>query len=229
VTEAEWLTCADPNPMLGFIEVKASKRKMRLFACACCRRIWRLLVDERSQKAVEVAERYADGLADHRELHEATVKAEQAFYKASRFFGQGTLVDDLSPQSAYFAADLCLCAGDAADAVTESVACEMAGDDDNTLAWKAAKRSEEVCQAALLREIVGNPFHLVSVDPSWLTSAVTALARGIYEERAFDRLPVLADALEEAGCANADLLSHCRGPRPHVRGCWVVDLILGKE
>ena len=60
------------------------------------------------------------------------------------------------------------------------------------------------------------------------TEAVAALARGVYDDRAFDRLPVLADALDDAGCANADLLAHLRGPGPHVRGCWAVDLLLGK-
>jgi hypothetical protein len=68
-----------------------------------------------------------------------------------------------------------------------------------------------------------------SLEPAWLTSTVIALAKGIEDERAFDRLPILADALQDAGCDNADILDHCRGPGPHVRGCWVVDLVLGKE
>ncbi|MBN9521356.1 hypothetical protein J0H58_23015 [bacterium] len=68
-----------------------------------------------------------------------------------------------------------------------------------------------------------NPF-----DPSWRTEAAVALARGMYESRDFAPMPVLADALDDAGCADADILAHCRGPGPHVRGCWVVDLVLGK-
>jgi hypothetical protein len=83
--------------------------------------------------------------------------------------------------------------------------------------------------SACARDIFGNPFHPISVDPSWLTSTVTQLAQGIYADRAFDRLSILADALQDAGCANADLLDHCRGPGPHVRGCWAVDLLLGKS
>ncbi len=75
---------------------------------------------------------------------------------------------------------------------------------------------------------LGNPFRPVTLEPAWLTSTVRSLAEGIYAERAFDRMPILADALEEAGCDNADLLAHCRGDGPHVRGCWVVDLVLGK-
>ena len=83
-------------------------------------------------------------------------------------------------------------------------------------------------QCELLRDIFGNPFRPVAVDPEWLTSTVVALARGVYDDRAFDRLPILADALQDAGCEDADILAHCRGDGPHVRGCWVVDLMLGK-
>ncbi|MBA4189240.1 MAG: hypothetical protein C0467_14685 [Planctomycetaceae bacterium] len=83
-------------------------------------------------------------------------------------------------------------------------------------------------QTALLKCLLGNPFHPLSVDPSWLTSDVVALARGIYEDRAFDRMPILADALQDAGCDNDDVLNHCRAERIHARGCWVVDLLLGK-
>jgi hypothetical protein len=89
--------------------------------------------------------------------------------------------------------------------------------------------ASEVASADLLRDIFGNPFRPVSVDPAWLTSTVVQLAQGIYEDRAFDRLPILADAMQDAGCENPDVLAHCRRPGPHVRGCWVVDLVLGKS
>ena len=87
----------------------------------------------------------------------------------------------------------------------------------------------EVDVAALIWEIFGNPFRPVTFAPEWKTSTVTALAETIYADRTFGNLPVLADALEDAGCDHADILSHCRGPGSHVRGCWVVDLVLGKE
>jgi hypothetical protein len=95
----------------------------------------------------------------------------------------------------------------------------------------AAAAAERGAHCVLLRDVLGNPFRTVSVSPAWLTwegGTVRQLARAIYDERAFDRLLVLADALEEAGCDNADLLSHCRGPGEHVRGCWVIDLLLGR-
>jgi hypothetical protein len=82
---------------------------------------------------------------------------------------------------------------------------------------------------SIVRDIFGNPFRPIAFDPTWLTPTVVALAKGIYVERAFDRMPILADALEEAGCDNAEVLLHCRGDGPHVKGCWVVDAVLGKE
>jgi hypothetical protein len=87
-------------------------------------------------------------------------------------------------------------------------------------------------QCDLLRDVLGNPFRLARINQACLTwndGTIPKLAQGIYDDRAFDRLPILADALEDAGCDNADILAHCRGPGPHVRGCWVVDLILGKS
>jgi hypothetical protein len=85
-------------------------------------------------------------------------------------------------------------------------------------------------QVELLRDVFGNPFRPVALDPAWLTSDVLLLARGIYDDRAFDRMPILADALQDAGCDNGDVLTHCRDTNlVHVRGCWVVDLLLGKS
>jgi hypothetical protein len=100
--------------------------------------------------------------------------------------------------------------------------------EDWAAALKANVRLEAEQQALLARDIFGNPFRPVTADPAWLTSTVVALARGIDTDRAFDRLPILADALQDAGCDDHDVLSHCRGGGPHVRGCWVVDVLLDK-
>jgi hypothetical protein len=91
------------------------------------------------------------------------------------------------------------------------------------------RTAEPRAQAALLQEMVGNPFRPVSVAPAWLTTDVRLLAQGIYEEKAFDRMPILADALQDAGCDSDELLNHLRSSGPHVRGCWALDLVLGKE
>jgi hypothetical protein len=98
--------------------------------------------------------------------------------------------------------------------------------------WRLAPFQEDLFSNVLLQDVFGNPFRPLSVDPSWLiwnSGTVQKVAQAIYDERAFDRLPVLADALEEAGCTNLDILDHCRQPGEHVRGCWVVDLLYGKK
>jgi hypothetical protein len=98
--------------------------------------------------------------------------------------------------------------------------------------YETAKINADVCvskdQVDVLREIFGNPFRPITLDPSWLTSTVLALAQGIYDEKAFDRMPILADALQDAGCDNEDILNHCQGGDIHVRGCWMIDLLLAR-
>ena len=84
-------------------------------------------------------------------------------------------------------------------------------------------------QTGLIRDIFGNPFRPVAFSPAWRTDTVVSLARQMYESHEFGAMPILADALQDAGCDDDDILNHCRGPGPHVRGCWVVDLVLGKE
>ncbi len=201
MTEVDWLSATDPKLMLAYLEGKASDRKSRLFACGYLRLVWHLLTEKRCQKVVEVSELYADGLVKR-----------QALSGARR---QGWAVATTCPSS-------------------------VAADDN---AWMAATRTVEnhyfrktmaaevwmMDQCHVLRDIFGDPFHPVSPTPEWLTSTVVALAEGIYQDRAFDRMPILADALEDAGCDNENILNHCRGDGPHVRGCWVVDLVLGKN
>ncbi|MBY0457407.1 MAG: hypothetical protein K2V38_08730 [Gemmataceae bacterium] len=83
--------------------------------------------------------------------------------------------------------------------------------------------------APLLREIVGSPFR-PPFNPQWRTSTAVALARGIYTDRASDRMPILADALQDAGCYDHDVLNHCRNTnKPHAHGCWLIDAVLGQS
>jgi hypothetical protein len=234
MTEAEWLTAADPTPMLGFLEGKVSDRKLRLFACACCRMVWHLLPDERTRGAVEAAERFADGLADAAELEDARLAAS-----ARCRFGGG----------APYAAAECAETGDAgwhalaAAAYAAKAAARRRpkgpppgwlshyGLPENLYARSehSARKAVNLAHAALLRCLLGNPSRAVAPDPGWRTSTVVQIASGIYADQAFDRLPILADALQDAGCDHPDVLAHCRGEGPHARGCWVVDLLLGKE
>jgi hypothetical protein len=237
MTEAEWLACTDPAPMLEFLRGKASDRKLRLFACACCRRAWGLLRDVRSQQAIEVAERYADGQAGEEELSlvmDIALAAHQALWDEFRRNASLALEEEYKAVSEM----------EAAFAVWRTCRPRQAYANDGSIGFAPRQvayavgggggvASETAVQSSLLRDIFGSLlFRSFSLDPAWLAwqnRALARMAQSTYEERAFDRLPILADALEEAGCTNSDILAHCHAKGEHVRGCWVVDLLLGKE
>jgi len=270
MTEQEWLSSADPTVMLfyltrdetGYDSKQCPKldRRLRLFACACCsRQVWGLMRGgstcpdcsgsgsiNRGQRAVEIAERYADGQATREELLAASTTDSHTVWNSA---------DAAARYSSLWSAA-------------------------NAASWSEAREK----QAALLRDIFGNPFRprafwtlgrLLSSGQTdmtqclhWNSGAITALARAIYDERRFEDMPVLADALEEAGCTDRGILGHCRDSEPcevctvlafcekllgakpeepdpdcsfchgtnwmplrspHVRGCWVLDLLLGRE
>jgi hypothetical protein len=220
MTEQEWLTCTDPQPMFLFLQNRTSYRKFRLFAVACCRRIWPLVTQERSRLAVDVAERYADDLAHPDEL-------EDVFQDASE---ETEGLDNATEAAAYAATWDDVQAAEQAAVYAAYAADEASPDPTPPQArWGTAGTAERAAQAELLRCVFGNPFHPPAWNPSLVTPAVTGLAETVYRERTLDLLPVLADALEEAGCDNAEILRHCRGKTCHARGCWVVDLLLAKN
>ncbi|HXG12005.1 MAG TPA: hypothetical protein VNK04_19785 [Gemmataceae bacterium] len=200
MTESEWLKCSDPLPMLDFLRGRAGDRKLRLFAAACSRRVWHW-IDDLGRQAVEAAEAFADGLMGPEELRAARLACRSAGERAAWYAA---------------ASDPFKAAGNAARSALGGVALSQ-------------QPAECAAQADLLRDIIGNPFRPLMTDPIWRTSKVVGLAQIIYDSRAFDRMAGLADALEEAGCDNAAILSHCRQPGEHVRGCWVLDALLGKE
>lgn len=225
MNEAEWLVSADPVQMLKFQRRKAKNRKLRLLACACCRRVVDMCVNV-GLSALEIAERFADGQASRDEMKAARLALEP-YIKAGAEYVPWSATDE----RAYNAALDVVSAVPGAYAYSVEVSIECSGPESVSIFGtpdQARLVAETHCCRAI-RCTFGNPFHPVAVDPEWLTSTVVALARGIYDERAFDRLPILADALMDAGCENADVLTHCRSDGPHVRGCWVVDLVLGKE
>jgi hypothetical protein len=245
VTEQQWQTCANPKPMLKSLRGKASDRKLRLLACACCRRVWGLLSPEESRHAVLVAERFADGLASADELttagHHATRPAKDAAARRLSTFpgAAGKAAAALVGSEAYsrvYEAHGEQLRDDAPQQAARELGLSAAAAQDPRDAYLEAEAHEAAEQAALLRDLVGNPFRPVSLAPAWLTPAVLKLAQAGYDNRLLPSglldnggLAILADALEEAGCDNADILSHLRGPGPHVRGCWLLDLLLAKE
>ncbi len=315
MNELTWLTCTDPERMLSFLKASTDgfrvvhdnaprDRKLRLFACACCRQVWHLLTDRRSRQAVEVAEKFADGRATETVLRAAWSAARSAAGSAT---GSATW--------------------SAARGATWSAALSAVRSATWSAAWSAARNATWSVQAALLRDIAGNPWRLVELRPKvpdsngnlvewpeiWLTPTVLALARAAYEERpgqaceacldwrvayqpcrpegrmvrrargqkcrichgtgriqdgSLDpqRLAVLHDALIDAGCPEHlvcpecknesgyrvycdycagfrhpgeksgvcgmirnPILAHLREPGPHVRGCWAIDCLSGKE
>jgi hypothetical protein len=231
--EAEWLTCTDPRRILGFLRDKGSDRKLRLFAAACCRLIWYLLKDERSQKAVEIAEQFADEVARKGDLDAArqdayaacsALRHGNAALENAAWAAQYTTRPIAAHAAHYMAGDPYLARAGAAEMAASAAA---RGSNENDPAQAIVLITEFAPQCVLLRDIFGNPFRPVGPDPALRMPKVTALAQAIYDDRLFDDLPILADALEEAGCTNTDILAHCRGPGQHARGCWVVDLVLG--
>ncbi len=246
MTEAEWLSCQDPGRMLASLRGKASPRKLRLFACACCRLIWDLLRNPAERHAVEVGERVADGLADEEEMRRASesawhllhgwpqplplaevrmLTAWAAVKTVSRWHDRGALLrEDLpAPARHAVAAELWCAAGGPPDPVPrwpEWAALLARVDDD-----------QGRLQSELLRCLFGSPARPVRFSPEWREwdgGVPLRLASEVYESRDFTKAPLLADALEDAGCAEASVLGHLRGSGPHVRGCWAVDLVLGK-
>jgi hypothetical protein len=219
VTEQEWLACEDSLELLSHLGGElSSDRKSRLFAAASARRVLHLLPDA-AREAIEAAEAFADGHIDKPRLKEVFKAAEAAARKARSARSAHHTVRDVSRPSA-------------------SHCCWY-------VAWSAAYVADDLpdgregqakYQAALVRDIAGSPFREVAVAAAWQTPAATALAAAAYDDRLLPaghldaaRLSVLADALEDAGCDNTDLVGHLRSPGPHVRGCWAIDLLLGKE
>lgn len=244
--EAEWRICNEPMEMLHALREISTMRKLRLFACACCRLVWPLLSDSRSRSVVEVAEQFADGLIDAKALegareaaysvHANTSPPDSGFADSARGMSR----------SNWEAAQAATMSGMAFSTLDDAIWCCQATIEQASLAAVSsapagtseseAEAKERASQADVLRCIAGNPFRSLSNHSSWLKPAVVALAQAAYEKRSLPggtldnaHLAVLADALEEAGCTEASLLSHCRNPGSHVRGCWVVDLVLGKK
>lgn len=212
MTEAEWLACNDPQPMLEFLRGKASERKLRLLVCGYSRWAWPMLVDERSRKGIEVSERYADGTASEQDLRAAWAAA----YSAAQ---------ELSLEQENEAA---WAASRASQSLPASEAVQWVWIE-GPLWLQVSQEHWRPAVVALIREIFGNPFRTVTIESTWLTPALKSIALSIYDDCRFADLPMFADTLEQAACANRDLLNHCRQRVEHVRGCWVIDSILGKN
>jgi hypothetical protein len=243
MTEAEYLACHDHSPMLTHLMWESqgrgvSVRKLRLFACACCRLMWDEFPHEGCRRAVRVAEAYADRIVSAAALS----RAQEDMSKWPIADGEFDLLHPdewaLVPANqavmvAYTAAGNLGESGIEGFAwLTPGTAAAAQHTPGCVVKYRSSQgRSAETAQAIIgtVRDIFGNPFRPVTFLPEWRTPTAVALAQTMYESRDFSAMPILADALQDAGCDSADMLDHCRGPGPHARGCWVVDLVLGKD
>lgn len=204
MTEAEWLRCEDPFSMLDCVNPESVGIESR----AASDRKLRLF-----------------GALCCRLIWNSMWEGCRPGVEAAERFAEG----EHDPKLLAVASRVCLGHSDAYRSARSSVDWVIAGDSGPLDLSDLYQKDLAARATGLAREVFGNPFRPVTVDPGWLTSDVCSLARGIYDERAFDRMPILADALQDAGCANNEVLSHCRDANQvHVRGCWVVDLLLGK-
>jgi hypothetical protein len=261
MTEEEWLTGTDGQALysalrdettsfrtrwLGWIGVRrfrVSERKRRLFCCACCYRIFDLIPTEEARQCVVAAERFAEGLIGAPELEGAIQRSMDSCRRPTegRWVYANTVAvnavsrvhrtEDCGRRATVWAAARARACAVALGEMRRT-APEPAPRWEELPIWKTTFTAEAARQADLLRDVVGNPFRPVRLDPSWTAwhnGVVANMARNIYDERRFDELPILADALEDAGCDSTPILTHCRSDAEHARGCWLVDLILGKE
>ncbi len=224
MTEAEWLAANHPDRMLRFLDADAEGIQPYFFMAACLRRVEHLMPGPESRSIASHLERLAgrevdgdaramvwDMLENAREAAQTEAQAVRTTDGKNRLSVYAALA--ASEWSPAYVAEL------TADATAE-VHADMS---------EVVRAEEELIQSLLVRDIFGNPFRPVSFAPEWRTSTALALATQMCESRDFGAMPILADALQDAGCADENILLHCRGPGPHVRGCWVVDLVLGKE
>jgi hypothetical protein len=249
MTEQEWLACVHGEEMLDYLRTGAKvvrspkgRRKLRLFACGCCRQVWQLIEDSRSQRLVELAEQLADGLGNALELAKAEREAGLAKSDADEASAGLSPMSHVRRTASAISAALRTAGKDAYKAARLSsfgVLCSVGG------YWSIEKpnpawEDQEERHTALLRCIFGNPFRPSPPLPppvlSWNDGTVRRIAQGSYEERRMPegtldsgRLAILADALLDAGCEDEELIQHCRSEAPHYRGCWPLDLILNKR
>jgi hypothetical protein len=188
----------------------------------CCRGIWNLLPEKKSREAIEIAEGYADGRFERTVLD----GIEKAINSS---LGRISLQSEVAEYAITAVASAV--SQDRVEEAAEAAAVS-AGLARTHCRWKEGKDEERKWQTGVLRDIIPTPFCPITINPTLLAknnSGARKIAQSIYDDRAFDRMPILADALEEAGCTDAVILNHCRQPGEHFLGCWIVDSILGKR
>lgn len=222
---ARWDASSDPWDMLGWCPGDCSVRQQGLWAIACIRRIWHHLPSECREFLSTVEQSfertdYLVGVVDRTKWEAVIVRDSLAHANTHVFSALRSLLWVGFYKSVV---------GSVADAIASNET-GFTGGADWPPAYRLVWRREQAVHARLLREVRGNPYRPVALLPSWRTCDVSLLAQNIYDTRDFSALPILADALQDAGCNSDELLNHLRDPNaPHVRGCWALDLVLGKS
>ncbi len=240
LTEHEWLTTSDPTRLLYFLVAgTASNRKLRLFACACCRQIWHLMPDSTCRRAVEIVEQHPNSFVDMTEQ----IEAELSHLWGHTYWTE----DDDSPRAVAMGACAAASGPLGSDAPRDCPEQWWHGWDKKcripASIWvtvrevaavgarnrEAVQIATESAQCNLLREIFGNPFQQVTLSPHCRTAEVLAIAEIVYTQRDFARLPELASELRKNGCDSKELLDHLRSDQNHVLGCWALDAVLDRD
>jgi hypothetical protein len=227
MTETEWLECGDLRLLDWALERGCSTRKWSLFFLACLDPLASYLTAE-SKEVVAALSRAAEGHGSRAELDRTgeQVRARWGRPMSTAVEWPRVWIEESADAAARYAAsyDRDHSAAMAVMSCTETLC--RAADRESRIAVSRQATRRHLC---LIRDVFGNPFRPATFFPEWQTDTALSLARQMYESCDFSAMPILADALQDAGCDSAEILDHCRGPGPHVRGCWVVDLVLGKE
>jgi hypothetical protein len=206
MTEQEWLTGSSDElhsiRMVNQLRL-GSDRKLRLLGCAFCREVWTQL-SPLGRRAVEIAEEFAEGFADSKTRITCEWRIRNSVGQSTPGHNAELMAALAISETGWYAAELTVGSGQV-----------------------AAAREQQ-----LIRDVFGNPYRSVAIDSRWFAwqnGTIRRIAHAIYDDLDFDRMPILADALEDAGCTDQGILNHCRSEEPHVKGCWIVDLILDKK
>lgn len=227
LTEAAWLAGDDAKHMLASLEDAASIRKLRLLAVAAMRRLWGRLT-EAERLALDTLEQFADGRATLADMERCRSKLADPRSEYWGVFDQvlERIVDPRHARSSHLASGVLTVLHEAI-----YVPGHYSSTGNHSPAEWARREEGNRRTVEAIRDIFGNPYRSIAIEPAWLHwngGTVPAVARAIYDERRFDHLPILGDALEEAGCCNEQILLHCRAPGIHFRGCWLIDLLLDR-
>jgi len=234
VNKKTWLNSRDPLRLIDYHAHKGCRRKLRLLAIAFARSVAGLVQPMHPRAdltgLLAAAERFADEEIDRGAYRRAAAPIRSQLPPLNPHCRRWVMPRSIYAQYPWGAADVFVVLSyEAIELRWNGVAGTLVAIERDAImsAEDVTRLSAYLCD--LPRDIFGNPFRPVTFSPEWRSDTAVSLVRQMYDAREFSAMPILADALQDAGCDRDDILDHCRGPGPHVRGCWVCDLVMGKE